>query len=53
MIINFLAPAFAFKGIAYDQIPVNLIKDGGQQVQYRLPRSTLMQIWHSTFYAFR
>ncbi|XP_066550643.1 maleylacetoacetate isomerase isoform X1 [Amia ocellicauda] len=29
--------AFALKGIAYDQVPVNLIKDGGQQLteQYK------------------
>lgn len=27
------ASAFALKGIDYDQVPVNLIKDGGQQVQ--------------------
>lgn len=27
------ASAFALKGVEYDQVPVNLIKDGGQQVQ--------------------
>uniref|UniRef100_A0A671UA27 Glutathione S-transferase zeta 1 n=1 Tax=Sparus aurata TaxID=8175 RepID=A0A671UA27_SPAAU len=27
--------AFALKGVEYDQVPINLIRDGGQQVQYR------------------
>lgn len=31
---SFFASAFALKGIEYDQVPVNLIKDGGQQVQH-------------------
>ncbi|OXB65607.1 hypothetical protein ASZ78_011492 [Callipepla squamata] len=29
--------ALALKGIAYDQVPVNLVKDGGQQVRTQLP----------------
>lgn len=28
--------ALALKGIAYDQVPVNLLKDGGQQVRIQL-----------------
>lgn len=28
--------ALALKGIAYDQVPVNLLKDGGQQVRMQL-----------------
>lgn len=36
MVPFLLCPAFALKGIEYDQVPVNLIKDGGQQVQTHL-----------------
>ena len=30
--ICFYCPALAYKGIEYDYQPVNLIKDGGEQV---------------------
>lgn len=32
--IIFFVSAFALKGIEYDHVPVNLIKDGGQQVKH-------------------
>lgn len=48
MMMNFFcAPAFALKGIEYDQVPVNLIKDGGQQVQYTDSQDT--HLYHETY----
>lgn len=32
-LLTLCALAFALKGVEYDQVAVNLIKDGGQQVQ--------------------
>lgn len=40
----FFASAFALKGIEYDQVPVNLIKDGGQQVQHHKIRLSLQTV---------
>lgn len=34
LLLTFCALAFALKGVEYDQVAVNLIKDGGQQVQF-------------------
>lgn len=35
--VTLFSLALALKGIAYDQVPVNLVKDGGQQVRIQLP----------------
>lgn len=41
---SLFASAFALKGIEYDQVPVNLIKDGGQQVQHHKIRLSLQTV---------
>lgn len=45
--ITFSAPAFALKGVEYDQVPINLIRDGGQQVQYRFAGFLSVQNKHT------